>query len=271
MKKPTLKQHVRPKFEQFLKENPGGLPAKKLKLMLYQESQAAGYSSPPHTLGAMLSIFTNEEPSKFGKIREKGLGPIYYYKDPEQADAEQTSEPNVAATSLTKRKEEVFYKSFAEYLEYAEKDSDDDRLDECTRAIAWGGSKSGGKWGTPDVVGIFSPERNAYVQFTDEIVSAEIKTDKSPQSLIVAFGQACVYRLFSHKIYLVVPRAGQSSRLKSLCHLFGLGLVYFDPETENIDSSIYEVELLAQRHSPDMYYVNEFINGDLGKKLYGRR
>ena len=271
MKKPSLKKYVRPKFEQFLKENPGGLSAKKLKMMLYQESQAGGYNSPPHSLGALSATFTNEEPAKFGKTREKGIGVIYYYKDTEQADAEQATEPNVAATSPTKRKEEDFYKSFAEYLEYAEKDSDDDRLDECTKAIGWGGSRSGGKWGTPDVVGIFSPERNAYVQFTDEIVSAEIKTDKSPQSLIVAFGQACVYRLFSHKIYLVVPRAGQSSRLKSLCHLFGLGLVYFDPETENIDSSIYEVELLAQRHSPDMYYVNEFINGDLGKKLYGRR
>ena len=267
----TIKQFTRERFEGILKEHPEGLRAKELKRRIHKEAVDDGRSNPDYSIGSLFRSFVQKEPTKFGRNKEKGIGTIYYYKDPRQADAEQASEPSATATSPTKRKEEDFYKSFAEYLEYAEKDSDDDRLDECTKAIGWGGSRSGGKWGTPDVVGIFSPERNAYVQFTDEIVSAEIKTDKSAQSLIVAFGQACVYRLFSHKVYLVVPQAGQSSRLKSLCHLFGLGLVYFDPETENIDSSIYEVELLAQRHSPDMYYVNEFINGDLGKKLYSKR
>lgn len=40
-----------------------------------------------------------------------------------------------------------------------------------------------------------------------EIVSVEIKTDTN--QLITAFGQACAYKLFSHKVYLVIPNAEQ--------------------------------------------------------------
>ena len=269
MKKPPVKQYARPIFEKFLKEHPGGLRAKKLTEMLYQETQAAGYSSPSHGIGALLSILANEDSTKFGKTKGKG-GTIYYYKDPEQADAGQGSKPSVAATSQTKHKEEHFYKSFAEYLEYTKTEKDDsDRLNECVKAVDWGGNKSGDIWGTPDVVGVFRPKRNALVQFPHEIVSAEIKIDKSSQALITAFGQACAYRLFSHKIYLVIPESGQNTdRIRSLCHLFGLGLVYFDPGVKKIDSSIYRVELFSQSHTPDMFYVNKFMAGKLADKLY---
>lgn len=53
--------------------------------------------------------------------------------------------------------EESFYSSFAEYLE--------GDLGECTKAIPLGGNRFGGKWGTPDVLGIYKfsetdPTRN---------------------------------------------------------------------------------------------------------------
>ncbi len=60
-----------------------------------------------------------------------------------------------------------------------------------------------------------------------EIVSAEIKLD--PNQLVVAFGQACAYKLFSHKVYLVVSKGSEEiGRLKPLCLRFGLGLMLFE-------------------------------------------
>ena len=57
--------------------------------------------------------------------------------------------------------------------------------------------------GPPDIVGIREPKKSDIVKFPTEIVSAEVKID--PVGLITAFGQACAYRLFSHKSYIVVP------------------------------------------------------------------
>ena len=270
MKKPPVKQYALPIFEKFLKENPGGLRAKELTKRLHKETQAAGYKSPLHGIGALLSILADENSTKFGKTKEKGIGTIYYYKDPEQTDTKQASEPNVAATSPTKRKEKDFYKSFATYLEYAE---DTEYLDECTKAVAWGGNKSGGTWATPDVVGVLFPEQGALIHFSHEIVSAEIKIDRSSANLFIAFGQACAYCLFSHKVYLVVPKPRDvvvHSRIKASCLLFGLGLVYFNPDTKVINPSIYKLELPARRRSPDMSYASNFVSGDLEHELYGK-
>ena len=228
------------------------------------------------------------ELSEFGKIRseERGGGILYFYKNTEQVLSQEdlppphisVEQPLVAESRLqdrerdgqSSRKESDFYKSFAKYLEYAKsEDEDNDRLDECTKAVAWGGNRSGNIWGTPDVVGIFRPRSGTHVQFPHEIVSVEIKMGRTSQDLITAFGQACAYRLFSHKVYLVIPESGQNTdRIKSLCHLFGLGLVYFDPEVEIIDPSIYRTVLLAQSNTPDMFHVNKFITGELANKLY---
>ena len=266
---PTITQYARERFERILKEHPEGLRANKLEKMIHKEAVDDGWTNPARTIGASFASFVRQEPTKFGRNEDKSRV-TYYYIDPEQAGTEQTPEPSATATSPTKHKEEDFYKSFAEYLEYAKtKNDDSERLNECVKAVAWGGSKSGDTWGTPDVVGVFRPKRNALVQFPHEIVSAEIKIDKSSQALITAFGQACAYRLFSHKTYLVIPESGQNAdRIRSLCHLFGIGLVYFDPKTEDLNSSIYRTELLAQSHTPDMFQVNQFITGKLADKLY---
>ena len=56
------------------------------------------------------------------------------------------------------------------------------------------------------------------VKMPTEIISAEIKTDS--KNLITAFGQACSYKLFSHKSYIVVPKDSGQEDLSGLCLLY---------------------------------------------------
>jgi hypothetical protein len=120
------------------------------------------------------------------------------------------------------RTECEFYEVFASYLQ--------NDLEEATVAVPMGGAGLKGKWGTPDVVGVYRPLTHDLVKFTPEIVVAEIKID--PYQPVVAFGQAIAYRLFATRAYVVMPKtmsAEDLSRLESLCQLFGLGLVLFNP------------------------------------------
>ena len=92
--------------------------------------------------------------------------------------------PNENSVNLT---EQDFYESFAEWLE---------ENDEATVASALGGASLGGKWGTPDVIGVLKPRAQDIFKFEAQIVTAEIKA--VPGQPVVAFGQAVAYRLFSH-------------------------------------------------------------------------
>jgi hypothetical protein len=162
------------------------------------------------------------------------------------ASADNTVEP--VAIQPPKFKEEDFYEPFAEYLK--------NDLDEVTTVAALGGSGLKGKWGTPDVIGVYKSLASNLIKFPLEIVSAEIKAD--PQTPVIAFGQAVAYRLFSAKCYVVMPITisdEDQSRLEALCMLFGVGLVVFNLDPKSPDFSI---RVRAQRFSPDMFYVNEF-------------
>ena len=144
--------------------------------------------------------------------------------------------------------EQDFYGSFATWLE---------ENDEATSACALGGSGLGGKWGTPDVVGVLKPRAQDIFKFEPQIVTAEIKA--VPGQPVVAFGQAVAYRLFSHKTYIVVPRLTSSddmSRLTSLCSIHGVGLVTFVLDKEQPD---YVVVVLPVNAAPDMFYVNSML------------
>ncbi len=144
--------------------------------------------------------------------------------------------------------EQDFYASFAEWLE---------ENDEATVASALGGSSLGGKWGTPDVIGVLKPRAQDIFKFEPQIVTAEIKA--VPTQPVVAFGQAVAYRLFSHKSYIVVPNSTSSddmNRLKSLCSIHGVGLVTF---ALNKDQPDYVVVVLPVNAAPDMFYVNNML------------
>lgn len=97
---------------------------------------------------------------------------------------------------LKKIREEAFYRPLAEWLV--------NETEECTRAIPLGRNKFRDKWGIPDVIGKRALRARDIIKFPIEIVSAELKVDT--KDLITAFGQACSYKLFSHKSYLVIPR-----------------------------------------------------------------
>ena len=171
-----------------------------------------------------------------------------YRPRPKQAEAE-ILESSESPQILD---EDEFYPSFARKLEDWE---------ECSIAMPWGGAGMGIKWGTPDVIGIRKPPvRSDALNFPTEIVAVEIKSRSRQQRLIEAFGQACAYKAFAHKVYLVVPDKPHSSeddigRLDSLCKIFGLGLCLFDPTNKDTDFSI---RARAHSHQPDISHV-EFL------------
>ncbi|RME11732.1 MAG: hypothetical protein D6804_02620, partial [Aquificota bacterium] len=93
-----------------------------------------------------------------------------------------------------------------------------------------------------------------------ELITAEVKIATEGSALITAFGQACSYKLFSHKVYVAVPKqAGQEtiSRLESLCMLFGIGLILFNCEKQ--EDPQFEIRTRAQRSEPDYYYLNQYL------------
>ncbi|HEX4695189.1 hypothetical protein [Sphingomonas sp.] len=144
--------------------------------------------------------------------------------------------------------EQDFYASFAEWLE---------ENDEATVAAALGRASLGGKWGTPDVIGVLKPRAQDIFKFEPQIVTAEIKA--VPGQPVVAFGQAVAYRLFSHKSYIVVPKSTSSddmNRLKSLCSIHGVGLITFTLDKDRPD---YAVVVLPETAAPDMFYVNNML------------
>jgi len=154
----------------------------------------------------------------------------------------------VAAVAASKVKEEDFYAPFADWLK--------NEIEDVTHAIPLGGNKFKDKWGTPDVIGKRESMRSGIIKGPTEIVSAEIKTETF--QLVTAFGQACAYKLFSHRVYLVIPRQSQKeeiSRLDSLCQIFGIGLVTFDAETPSTPD--FRIQVRPARHEPDLFYTNK--------------
>lgn len=145
-------------------------------------------------------------------------------------------------------REDQFYESFAEWLR--------DNAEEVTESMALGGRGFKSKWGTPDVIGVYKPKSSDIIKFEIEIVSAEIKVD--PSQSVVAFGQVCAYRLFSHKTIIAMPRQispEDQDRLDALCSIYGVGLVLFELDPERPD---FHYVVRPQRFQPDSFYVNEF-------------
>ncbi len=152
--------------------------------------------------------------------------------------------------SIEKIKEEDFYKPFADYLM--------NELEECTKAIPLGGNRFQDRWGTPDVIGAYKVLGLGHIQPPIEIISAEIKIDTN--QLITAFGQACSYKLFSHKVYLVIPKDANGAdikRVESLCLKFGIGLILFN--RQNKENPEFEILTRAVKSEPDYFYLNKYL------------
>ena len=67
-----------------------------------------------------------------------------------------------------------------------------------------------------------------------------------------------IFKIFSHKSYIVVPKDSQIediTRLDTLCRQFGIGLILFDATKK--DSPAFEIRARAIKHEPDMFFVNK--------------
>lgn len=198
----------------------------------------------------------NEKVNEISKP-ERGIFFLTKYLSPEkQIESLQNQFSNKVSKKNAKNMEkikppleELFYQPFADYLL-----SD---LEECTKAISLGGNKFGDRWGTPDVFGIYKFSDTDPVRPQIEVVSAEIKTDTN--QLITAFGQASAYKLFSHKVYLVIPKdaEGEISRIESLCLRYGLGLILFD--RNNYKNPNFEIRTRVIKNEPDYFYLNLYL------------
>ena len=185
------------------------------------------------------------------KVYKPDRGVFRLLKFKENITTQPDQQPIQESQSQIKKKtikEEDFYKPFADWLV--------NELEECTSAIELGGNIFRDKWGTPDVIGVRESKRSDIIQFPTEIISGEIKIDTN--GLITAFGQACAYKIFSHKSYIVVPNDSQIediTRLDTLCRQFGIGLILFDNKTPNDPK--FEIRVRAIKHEPDMFFVNK--------------
>lgn len=236
----TVRQRIVNKSIELLQARPQGLRFSELARLLRDELPDIKPNNIPATL-------VNLENHARGEIIKPAKG-VFTHVSYQQ----ETPIPDVTPgrPQVTSCREEEFYEPFALWLV--------EELEESSKAIKLGGSRFRDKWGTPDVIGVLKPKPSDIFPFPIEIVSAEIKIDTT--GLITAFGQACAYKLFSHKSYIVIPQTApvdDISRLDSLCLIFGLGLILFNPQ--NPSEPNFTIKTRAATHQPDMFYVNKHI------------
>jgi len=237
---PTSREKITSKSIAALETEPNGIRYSDLVRRMHQEFP----DTPVNTVhGTVWNLDT-----RFPKLVYKpARGLFRHTKYREKVVGEEEGAP---PPILPRAREEDFYQPFAEWLI--------NELEECTKAIALGGNKFKDKWGTPDVIGIREPRKSDIIKPPTEIVSAEIKIDTG--NLITAFGQACSYKLFSHKSYVVIPKDSLEediARLDALCRIFGIGLILFD--AGNVETPDFEIRVRAAKHDPDMFYANKYM------------
>jgi len=245
----TRREKIIAKAIEILKSNPDGIRYSDLVRKISQEFPEI----PIKTIYGTIWNLETRVPNEVYKPA-RGLFRHVEFREKEISEEEQKT-----SLEIEKIKEEDFYEPFANWLV--------NELEECTKAIALGRNKFRDKWGTPDVIGKREPRRSDIIKTPTEIVSAEIKADT--RDLITAFGQACVYKLFSHKSYIVIPKNSSQddiSKLDALCLIFGIGLVLFD--NSNPNDPQFEIRVRPLKHEPDMFYVNKYMKL-IEKELWG--
>lgn len=248
-------------LENILEKEPNGLRNKELEEIIR--------ANKPDLINVFYGLrnITKENNTDITQIK-KG-GPYFHKKFQSNSNTEYTSDDksDKAKSRKNKSSESIFYPSFANFLKNTSK--------ECTKAIVLGGKQSNIKWSTPDVVGVFQPKRIGNFQYPVELITVEIK--ESSVSTIEAFGQAISYKLFSHKVYIVLPddtKDIEKQRIESLCFMFGIGLVYYNKKRKNQKEKSYNIKLRAQKSDPDRSYLYEFLetlskNKQVNEDLFG--
>lgn len=231
----TIKEKVINTAREILTANPEGLPAHEL----LTEIARALPDVSKNTIRGYLSLWGRES-------KEVTRPKNFFYQ----------LKFTTAGSRIPRSADETaFYEPFARFLENEK---------ECTRAVPLGGNIFRDKWGTPDVIGYREAARDHIYKPPLEVVAAEVKADD--RDLVTAFGQTCAYKIFSHRAYVVVPRptTEDAERLKALCMILGIGLVFHSGKNE---TPAFEIVIRAQKHEPDMEYVNKYltkVKSDLG-------
>lgn len=233
---------IRKKGIDMLVQDPGGLR--------WAEWVRRVQAALPESRGIPAALFDldRRRPGEVYKP-EPGLWKLVRFRDTNEENHGVDHQPAPAPIVARREREKPFYKPFAEYLR--------DELNECTKVLPLGLNKFGGKFGTPDVIGIREIPRGEMITFQAEIVAAEIKAITGGDVLITAFGQVCSYKLFAHKSYLAIPTSTDKEdveRLDALCRIVGVGLVLFD--SSKPDNPDWQIRTRAVRYDPDMFYVN---------------
>jgi hypothetical protein len=241
LKSPGIRERIRQEAVALIKAHPEGLRYSELFRKLRD-------GPPAFNAGTINSTIWNLDvvlPETVWKP-SKGLYRHTEFKEPDAAEEpagrERAAPPKV--------REDQFYAPFADWLK--------NEAEEATQAIPLGGNVFRDRWGTPDVIGKRESKRSDVIKAPTEIVAAEIKADTL--QLVTAFGQACAYRLFSHRSYLVVPKqanADEIARLDALCEISGIGFVTFDLEEPKAPS--FTVLVRPRAHQPDLFYTNRYL------------
>jgi hypothetical protein len=243
---PTQRDSIISKAIEILLGNPQGVRYTDLQNLILDSLPGIN----PNSIGGVIWNLDTTFPEEVYKA-DRGLFRHVSFREPQPP--ERIVEPVVTTPGEPiQLREEDFYPSFAEYLQRD--------IEEVSKAIPLGGNKFKDKWGTPDVIGITKPMPTDIIKEETVIVSSEIKMGNSSAELITAFGQACAYKIFSHKVYVVIPKSSNpddKSRIESLCLIFGMGLILFD--NRNKENPQYEIRVRSTRHEPDMWYVNKFM------------
>lgn len=239
----TIRGQIRKIALEILEEKPEGIRYSDLNRKILEQNSTFN----PNTINGAIWDLDAQYPDKAYKP-DRGVFRLLKFKEDIITQPDQQLTTPAKTTKKRLIKEEAFYKPFADWLV--------NELEECTIAIGLGGNIFRDKWGTPDVIGIRESKRSDIIQFPTEIIAAEIKIDSN--GLITAFGQACAYKIFSHKSYIVVPDDSQIediTRLDTLCRQFGIGLILFD--NTNVEDPNFEIRARAIKHEPDMFFVNK--------------
>mgnify|MGYP000096514316 CR=1 FL=1 len=242
MQSTKITERIKAKAFELLEQHPEGLRYSELRNSI----QLADASFNSNTINGSIWNLDTAFPEKVYKP-SKGLYRLTKHKPPESEVPEPVQLPVVLAAKV---KEEAFYIPFADWLV--------NEIEDATQAIPLGGNIFKDKWGTPDVVGKLESRRSDIIKGPTEIIAAEIKTETL--QLVTAFGQACAYKLFSHRVYLVVPRQSHDeeiSRLDSLCQIFGIGLVTFNSDAPT--NPDFRILVRPVRHEPDLFYTNKYM------------
>lgn len=232
---------IKSKLVEIIKQHPNGIRYRDLKAKVLS---ALPQANPNTVVNAIAQL---EE----GKDYVKRVRGVYQPVTINNQDIE-SSAHTVQSTQDEKR----VYAPFASFLV--------NDLSECKWAIPLGGKKSNQRWTTPDVVGVWRSQRRSHFNIL-EIVSAEIKDTDDSKELITGFGQACAYRLFSHRVYLVVPgdkpNEEDKSRLEDLCLLYGIGLIFFYGKESNGGKEYeFQIRCRSMRFEPDYYHAEIFLS-----------